>query len=212
MAPTTAPVFPLPGLVLFPRTMMPLHIFEPRYVRLVNDALAADGRFVTAHLRRGWEKDGQPRPPVHRVATMARILREESLSDGRFNLVIEGIERVEILEEIDHKPYRRLLVEGLVDRQDDADRLPIAEATAELIDLCQRVSKHLPAFTDALRNLENTHLHPSIIADKVASLLVAEPYDRQSLLEQTRVARRLALLNVQLRGLLGSLGETSPIG
>jgi Lon protease-like protein len=205
-------VFPLPGLVLFPRTMMPLHIFEPRYIRMVNDALASDGRLVMGHLRRGWEKDWQGRPPIHRVATLARILREEPLPDGRYNLLVEGIERIEIVEEVPHTPYRRVVVESRVDRLDDADRLPLAEAVVELTELCRRVARHLPAYADKLRNLENIHVHPSIIADHVAALLVSEPYDRQSLLEQTRVVRRVALLNVQLRGLLGSLGETSPIG
>lgn len=211
MAPATAPIFALPGLVLFPRTLLPLHVFEPRYIKLVHDAMAGDARVVVGQLRRGWEKDYQGRPPMHRIATMARIVHEEPLPDGRFNIVVEGIERVEIVEEIAHKPYRRVGVESLVDRLDDADRLPMAEAMGELVELCKRVARHLPAFHDALRNLENAHLHPSIVADKVASLLVAEPYERQSLLETTRVVRRLSLLNVQLRGLLGSLGETSPI-
>src|SRR5690606_20421088 len=97
MLPTsTMPLLPLPGLVLFPRTMIQLHIFEPRYVRMVHDSLLRERRIATASLRPGWQKDYFGTPAVHRTVTAARILHEETLPGNRYNILLEGIERAQL--------------------------------------------------------------------------------------------------------------------
>ncbi len=100
------PVFPLPGVVFFPRTVLPLHIFEPRYRRMVRDASSGDGRLAVALLRPGWEGDYEGSPAFHDIATVGRMEDLEPLPDGRFNLRLVGLERVLLKEIVREKPYR----------------------------------------------------------------------------------------------------------
>ena len=76
------PIFPLPEVVFFPETVLPLHVFEPRYRQMIADCLAGDRWLAVAMLRAGWEKDYQGRPPVHGVAGAGEIIQAEMLADG----------------------------------------------------------------------------------------------------------------------------------
>jgi Lon protease-like protein len=196
------PLFPLPGLVLFPRTVLPLHIFEPRYVRLISDVLEKEKRLAVAQLRRGWEKNYFGAPRTYRMVTISRILHSDRLEDGRFNILVEGIERAYLIDELRKKPYRLIRVRSVVDLMEDEDRGEVQEATRELLAMSEQLSEYLPKLRGSLTNLENTHLHPGIIADHLAALLVRDSYERQSLLEERDVLRRIRLVNVQLRALL----------
>ncbi|MBX3729870.1 MAG: LON peptidase substrate-binding domain-containing protein [Candidatus Sumerlaeia bacterium] len=207
----TVPMFPLPGLVLFPRTVLPLHIFEPRYYRMVTDLLKGDCRLAAANLRKGWETDYYGAPAVHRMVTVARVLHHESLPGRRYNILLEGIERAQIVEEIKQTPYRVVRVASAPDLMGDADREPIRAATRELTALAAQIATHQPELRDALTNLDNQHLHPGIIADQLAALLVRDAYERQSLLAQRRVLRRVELVSVQLRIRLADLIDGRPL-
>src|SRR5262249_4160853 len=114
--PTIIPVFPLPNVVLFPQVMLPLHIFEPRYRLMTADALAGDRFLGMVLLRPGWESDYQGRPAVYPVGCLGRILAEQRLDDGRFNLVLRGVARMRLSKEIEQdKPYRYARAELLTD-------------------------------------------------------------------------------------------------
>jgi len=196
-------IFPLPGLVLFPRTVLPLHIFEPRYWRLVTDALRGNRRIATANLRKGWEKDYYGAPDVFRTITVARILHDEKLPGNRCNILLEGIERAEVVEEVEGDlPYRRVRYRSVVDDFPVSSRDAVHREMQELLSMADRLAQAAPELRNVLANLENTHRHPGIIADIVAAALVREPYERQSVLEQASVKRRLELVNVQLRNRL----------
>jgi len=101
------PVFPLPNAVLFPQTVLPLHIFEPRYRAMVRDAAAADGMIAVALLKPGFEQDYAGGPPIHTLATIGRIEQLVRLPDGRSNLNLVGLVRVELSEVPSTKPYRQ---------------------------------------------------------------------------------------------------------
>ena len=107
------PLFPLPNVVLFPNVFLPLHIFEPRYREMVADALSTDRLIAMMLLRPGWERDYEGRPPVYSVGCSGVITHAEKLPDGRFNIVLRGVERVRLLEEDRARNYRRGLVEPL---------------------------------------------------------------------------------------------------
>ena len=96
----TARLFPLPNLVLFPHVVQPLHIFEPRYRELMADALAGDRLIALALLRPGWEEDYDQQPPIHPVICLGSIHKEERLPDGRYNLLLQGVSRARVLEEV----------------------------------------------------------------------------------------------------------------
>ncbi|HEV8395427.1 MAG TPA: LON peptidase substrate-binding domain-containing protein, partial [Vicinamibacterales bacterium] len=101
MLPTTIPIFPLPNVVLFPNVFLPLHIFEPRYREMVADALASDRMIGMVLLRPGWERDYEGRPPVYPIGCSGVMTHAERLPDGRYNIVLRGVERFRLLEE-DH--------------------------------------------------------------------------------------------------------------
>lgn len=94
---TPVPIFPLPESVFFPTVSLPLHVFEPRYRQMTEDALAGDARIAVVLLRPGWERNYYGNPPVHAVATVGRIEHHEALPEGRYNIVLRGLERVRLL-------------------------------------------------------------------------------------------------------------------
>src|SRR6516225_2957725 len=112
----TVRLFPLPNLVMFPQVMQPLHIFEPRYRQLTTEALAGDRLIAVVLLRPGWEANYTGRPDVHPVACLGRIVVEQRLDDGRFNILLRGLSRIRIMEELETgKQYRAARAELLHD-------------------------------------------------------------------------------------------------
>src|SRR6266436_1472543 len=82
-----ARLFPLPNLVFFPQVMQPLHIFEPRYRQMTADALAGDRLIALVLPKPGWEKDYADKPALHSIACLGRIMAEQALDDGRYNIL-----------------------------------------------------------------------------------------------------------------------------
>ncbi len=195
------PLFPLGGFVLFPRTHAPLHIFEPRYRRMIADVLAGDRRLALAHLRPGYEKDYHGTPRIFRIVTVARVLMDEAVEDGRYNILVEGIERGEVLEEIQERPYRVGRVIPVIDDMAGGTHEVVSREAAALARVAESIGARIAPKARGLQNMLNTHLHPGIIADVAAHLLVADPYDRQGILEEADVLRRIRLVAVQLQRL-----------
>src|SRR5580765_7456853 len=127
------PLFPLPNVVLFPNVFLPLHIFEPRYREMVADAVASDRMIGMVLLRPGWDRDYEGRPAVYPVGCSGVLTHVEQLSDGRFNLVLRGLERFRIVGEDHERSYRRATIEPLRERMLDAeDRAAIRRQRAKL--------------------------------------------------------------------------------
>jgi uncharacterized protein len=107
MLPPSIPIFPLPNVVMFPNVFLPLHIFEARYRQMVDAALNGDRIIGMVLLRPGWEGDYEGRPPVYPIGCAGVITHAERLSDGRFNIVLRGMEKFRIAgEEETSEPYR----------------------------------------------------------------------------------------------------------
>jgi Lon protease-like protein len=98
------PIFPLAGAILFPRSQLPLHIFEPRYREMVRDAIDGQGRIgMIQPLTMAGDK-----PPLYGVGCVGEIVGVEELEDGRYNLVLDGANRFRIVEEAElGTPYRQ---------------------------------------------------------------------------------------------------------
>src|SRR5881227_916572 len=112
----SARLFPLPNLVLFPHVVQPLHVFEPRYRQMTADALAADRLIALALLKPGWEDAGAEPPAVCPVACLGRVVADQLLPDGRYNLLLRGLSRLRLLGEVpDDRPYRTARAELLTD-------------------------------------------------------------------------------------------------
>lgn len=109
--PSLIPLFPLPNVVHFPRVVLPLHIFEPRYRALVRDALGGTRLIGMVLLRADRQVDDPAIPRVFEHGTAGDIVRSEELADGRFNIVLRGVREFRILEEVRRVPYREARVE-----------------------------------------------------------------------------------------------------
>jgi Lon protease-like protein len=99
MLPSEIPLFPLPNVVLFPAALLPLHIFEPRYRAMVADALEAERLIGMVMLRPGWETDYEKTPPVYRIGCAGFITHADRLPDGRYNIILRGLEKFRIAAE-----------------------------------------------------------------------------------------------------------------
>ena len=129
-AAVVVPLFPLPNIVLLPRVVLPLHVFEERYRRMTADVLAGDKRMAMALLRPGWEANYTGRPSLHPAVCVGTVVAHERLSDGRYNLLLRGDYRGHIVREASDDPYRSAEVEPLaepsvmeLDLADDRRRL-----------------------------------------------------------------------------------------
>ncbi len=109
------PVFPLPGVVLFPGAEMKLHVFELRYRTMVRDALTDERVIVLATLAPGWEQDYHGSPPFHALACAARIEEVEWLPNDRYDLRVRGLLRVRLERTRREFPYRACDAEALQD-------------------------------------------------------------------------------------------------
>jgi len=110
--PNELPVFPLPGVFLFPGCVMPLHVFEPRYRQLVSDLLDRHGRLVMGTIVED-QTDADSPPRIHDVAGLGEIGRHEELADGRFLIWVIGLGRVRTAEIPSDRLYRRVRIEPL---------------------------------------------------------------------------------------------------
>jgi uncharacterized protein len=108
--PQRVPIFPLPNLVFFPRTYLPLHIFEPRYRQMVADATAGGQCIAMALLKDGWETHYYENPPIYPLVCVGRLMSMQPLADGRSNILLQGLERCEVREEYFDKPYREATI------------------------------------------------------------------------------------------------------
>lgn len=114
----TIPVFPLPDLVFFPHASLPLHIFEPRYRQMTEDALRGERLIAMALLETGWEQGYDGNPVILPLGCAGLIEEEVRLPDGRFNIRLRGLARIEFLTFVQTSPYRIARVRVLEDRND----------------------------------------------------------------------------------------------
>src|SRR5439155_3670176 len=114
----TVPVFPLPDLVFFPHASVPLHIFEPRYRKMIEDVLGGDRLIAMALLKPGWEQGYDGSPEIFPLGCAGLIEEEARLPDGRFNIRLRGVTRVEIQSFERESPYRVARVRVLADRKE----------------------------------------------------------------------------------------------
>ncbi|PKN55307.1 MAG: ATP-dependent protease [Deltaproteobacteria bacterium HGW-Deltaproteobacteria-14] len=182
------PIFPLPRAVLFPGVTLPLHLFEPRYRALAERCVEGDRLIGLAALQPGFEQDYLGRPPIFPVMGLGHITAERRLADGRWNIALRGVCRVEVLEERPpDDPFRVVRARRLDERERRGDQAAADRLRGILLQLMLR----LPQVRDELGSLLSEARRPGRLADVAAGLLIDGFPARQRLLEETDVARRL---------------------
>ena len=191
------PIFPLPNVVLFPNVFLPLHIFEARYREMVADALKSDRLIGMVLLRPGWQRDYDGRPPVYPIGCSGVITHADKLPDGRYNIVLRGVQRFRILDEDDRLSYRRARIEQLPESTCCAeDASAIRRQRAKLDPLLA------PAVERSFADIAGETKIPAAMGDEdlvnaLAQHLDLDPLEKQALLEQRSLRSRAESL-VQL--------------
>jgi len=188
------PVFPLAGALLFPRSQLPLHIFEPRYRAMTRDALASDRLIAMIQPREPGAKSGAgaEEPPVlFEIGCIGRIGACDELDDGRFNLVLEGLSRFRIAREAEvDTPYRQV----------DADRSGFEEDPDQVLGIAQRaeVEREARRYADALGYMVEwesvSRLDDEMLVNGIAQIAPLDVGSKQALLEASDLAVRADLL------------------
>ncbi len=191
--PETIPLFPLPGVLLLPRARLPLHVFEPRYLAMLEDALKTPGRLIGMIQPRPAGKAGRR---LAAIGCAGRVTGFSETEDGRYMITLTGVSRFRLLREVaGFAPYLR----GEVGWDDFArDRGPSEQdpglVRADFIALLARffAARDLAADWDSLKEAED-----EMLVNSLAMLCPFEPEDRQALLEApTLQARRETLMTL----------------
>jgi uncharacterized protein len=201
-------IFPLSNVTLFPGSVLPLHVFEPRYRELVQGALAGSRLIAIARLKPGFEQDYAGRPPVFDVCGVGVIESCSERADGRFDLTLRGLARVRIVEEL---PPRRAFRQVRASRLAESPGAPalVAAWQAKLAELWGRLAPHLPEPVRDLKAFTHGADDAAAYADRLAAALVAEPQASQALLEELDPAERLRILTARVQDLVDALSPGS---
>lgn len=192
--PETIPVFPLPGALLLPRGRLPLNIFEPRYLAMLDDALKSDHRLI------GMVQpyDGHEQPPkLHAVGCAGRVTSLSETEDGRYLIVLTGISRFGIRAEVEgFTPYRRLKVDWS-DFAADLDKPAARDFDKDsFLALLRRYFEvqNLSSDWDSMREAE-----PEMLVNSLSMMCPFAVEEKQALLEAPRFSDRADTLRQLLR-------------
>ena len=189
MLPPTIPMFPLPNVVLFPNVFLPLHIFEPRYRAMVSDALAGDRIIGMVLLQPGYESNYEGRPAVFPIGCAGVITHAEPLDDGRFNIVLRGLERFRVTGEDDSKTYRLAHIDSLPETVPEDDRTELRRHRHRLEALIAVAIERAGAEPRFPATVQDEDL-----VNALAQYIELDPLERQALLERDGVLARCRAL------------------
>jgi len=204
------PMFPLPGVVLFPHALLPLHIFEERYKKMARDLLASHRHLSVALLESPADAMRTDNPPVRAIMGVGEVVMAHELPDGRFNLVVRGRARIELQRELlTDEPYR--LIVGQV-RPDLPVRNPaeLADADQSLRALVGRLAENIPEGGELLRQVVASQATPHELADVLAAALVVDVHKRQRLLENRDLMKRIERVTAEVVAMTGRIGAGGP--
>jgi Lon protease-like protein len=192
--PDVIPIFPIPRVVLLPAEILPLHVFEPRYIEMVRDAIATHRVIGMVDVMSGHENELPGSPPVHQVGCVGFIAAYEEIEDGRYLMWLLGLERFHIEEELDvPTSYRQVKVQYQ----------PIPESPKRLAGirpLRQELRTLLPELVDLdSSSREQFARHMAEVSDAqliaLASQILEIPSDRkQALLEAGTLSERFLMV------------------
>jgi uncharacterized protein len=204
-------IFPLPNVTLFPGAALPLHVFEPRYRELTREALGGRKIMAVARLQPGFESDYEGRPAVFEVCGVGFIEQHAERPDGRLDILLRGLARVRIVEELPPlKAFRQ--VRAAVLSNSEPDPALVAAWQQKLGSLWEILAPHLPEQVRDLRALTRGAADASAYADRLAAAMVADPDASQQLLAELDPAERLRQLAGRVQELVDALSPRAAGG
>ncbi len=199
------PIFPLPSTVLLPRVVLPLHIFETRYRRMMRDALADQRAMCIALLKPGYEaKYHTLEAAIQPIVGVGRILKAEQTDDGRYYFLLQGANRARLMEEDRSGPYRRGMLEPLMPRPLTCeDECAVRKEIRTL--LAAPPLEEIAQQSQWMSLFKCNDLTLSDILDVLASSLLTCPDEKQAFLSEPCVRRRAGVICDVLRLLASEL-------
>lgn len=196
--PELEPLFPLPNVVLFPQTVLPLHVFEPRYRLMMEHVLQGGQTMVIALLKPGWEANYYGTPPVWEIGCLGRVVQHQRLPDGRFNLTLLGERKVTIDGAEQETPFRIARIRTLEEDRSWAESAGAPGEVADALALFSRLHAEESGAIDVARTL-GADMGPHAILNTIAMNLNVEPLVKQKLLELERTEARFRAVHSYLR-------------
>lgn len=196
-----ARLFPLPNLVLFPGVIQALNVFEPRYRMMTEEALEQDGLITMAMLKPEQLSTSMDRPAIFETVCVGKILTHAKLENGCYNLLVAGVHRARILEEVNFElPFRKARVELIKDEVEDeqmADelRLQIVKRFLEIVPNSSHLDK------ESLESLLDSNVATGQLIDLIAYSSGANPLELQQMLDTNLVCQRAKLILKAMRGI-----------
>jgi hypothetical protein len=200
------PVFPLQSVTLLPQQVLPLHVFEPRYVQMVKHALDGGG-LIAMGVFDGprWKQEYHGRPPVKPVVCVGHIVQHTAVEGGRYNLLLQGVCRARIMREEPgsaERLYRAALLEPFGDSgatdaplMDDDSRRTLGEARKRITSmLAEGPLANLAAAEPVLEYLRDEDISNSAILELVSFPLVLDARARYRLLEEGDAKTRAGII------------------
>ena len=200
------PLFPLPGTVFIPHTMLSLHVFEPRYRDLVDDVVKGSRFIAVPRLRPGWERNYELAPEIFSVAGFGKIVRYEPFPDGRANIVIMGLGRMKVRTELGADALYRV-AEGIL-LGDELPQQGMSSIDAQVGRLRMMFAQILgghPDLADRLTPLLASEVTSIPLIDAMSHLILPDVDSRQRYLEIDRVEARIEMVESLLAGALVSV-------
>lgn len=195
------PLFPLDTVRLLPQQVLPIHIFEPCYRKMVDDALDGSGQFAMAVFEGDqWKREYHGSPAIRPHVCIAQIAQHEKLTDGRYNLLVQGVCRARVVRELppdDEVPYRRAVLEPV--GTDDRTGEELGDTRERLRSmLSEGPLTHLSAASQIATLARDDELPTAALLELVSFTMVTDEESRYRLLAEPRADRRAALVEREL--------------
>ena len=189
-----ARVFPLPNLVMFPHVMQALHVFEPRYRAMFEEALEGDRLVALGTLAPGWEQDFTPRPPLRPYACLCRIATHQRTDEGTYNVLVLGVRRIRLIRELQPKKLFRVVEAELVDDLEPTVAQEAAALQRRLLDAFKQTMPDMPQAYAQLDQLLGSQITLGMLTDIVAYTIDLDFDLKLRLLAESDVCERARLL------------------
>ncbi|MFM8414880.1 MAG: LON peptidase substrate-binding domain-containing protein [Planctomycetota bacterium] len=191
-----ARVFPLPNLVMFPHVMQALHIFEPRYRALFEEAIEDDRLIALGSLAPGWEGDYEGRPPLRPTACLCRIATHQMTDEGTYNVLVLGVRRLRLVRELPPKKLFRVVESEIMEDFEPAAAPPGAAAALQqrLLQAFKQAMPRIPNAYEQLDQLLGSQITLGMLADIVSYTIDLDLETKVRLLSECDVFRRTVML------------------
>lgn len=194
-----ARLFPLPDHVLFPAVVQPLHLFESRYLELVENALLTDRFIAMGMLSPGWQSEYYSRPPVESTVCLGHIMSHERLDGGKYNILLRGAARARIVRELPPlRSFREVELELLQDDMSGCTPSAMDAMCRRLLTAAKRFFHNQTEVTLALQEIVKLNVNLGHLCDLLSHLMPIDASTKQLLLAEVRVIDRVERLLADL--------------